>query len=440
MRFPGVYLDGPASSVYHRCTGDLTERDATMGGLSQRVACAAGVGLLLLWGCSEGDGGGNGTDRSGGKQTTTPINGNAGAPPAAGSSPDFNNGAGVMPMQPRMMQPGQGPGVNETTTPDEVKCGGARFTPMIERTIIPGNILLIADKSGSMMQPFPATGTQKGDEARKAIANAIGALKDLVKVGTVFFPETTGCTGGDCSCHVPAFANTPPQIPFTPGPAFLNTWNSAYFPINNGNTPLSEGLQSADKALIDNLPTLTGTTIVVVVTDGAPNCVLDELPVSEKLQILTPLPTKWLGMGVKTYVIGLPGADQPDAVTVLDGVANAGGTMKHIPASDPMTVQTELSKIIGESVMSNFESCTIPLEKKPPDPNDVNLLVTMGGMDLAVDRDLGTSGGWTLNQDATQIVLQGTFCERARMGEYQNITVVFGCVDAPPLPPPPPVM
>jgi hypothetical protein len=82
----------------------------------------------------------------------------------------------------------------------------------------------------------------------------------------------------------------------------------------------------------------------------------------------------------------------------------------------------------------------IPLEKQPPVPDDVNLVVTMNGMELAVDRDLGTSGGWTLNPDLTHIVLQGTFCERARMGEYENITVVFGCVDVPPLEPPPPVM
>jgi hypothetical protein len=129
-----------------------------------------------------------------------------------------------------------------------------------------------------------------------------------------------------------------------------------------------------------------------------------------------------------------------DAVTVLDSVANAGGTTKHIPATDPATVQAELAKIIGESVTSNFESCMIPLDKKPPKPDDVNLLVTQNGMELSVDRDLGSAGGWVMTADQTHIVLQGTLCERARMGEYENITVVFGCVDVPKLPPPPPVM
>ena len=413
-----------------------------MRSLRKPAVHAAWAWLVLVTGCGGADNGGKDDhrfDAPSAAGSRAPVGGGNGAAANAGSGgADFGNGNGGMMMtRPPLAKDA---GVNETTEPDDVKCGGAKFTPKIEKTIVPGNILLVADKSGSMEQPFPATGVQKGEAARTAIANAIDGLKDMVKVGTVFFPDPTGCSGGDCSCNVPAFANTPPQIPFTAGPAFLTAWNTAYFPINNGNTPLSEGLQSADKALTDNLPTLTGTTVVVVVTDGAPNCVLDDMPINDQVTTLTPLPTKWLGMGVKTYVIGLPGADDMDAVTVLDSVALAGGTTKHIPASDPMTVQTELAKIIGESVTSNFESCMIPLDKVPPVPEDVNLVVTMNGMELAVDRDLGTSGGWTLNPDLTHIVLQGTFCERARMGEYENITVVFGCVDVPPLPPPPPVM
>jgi hypothetical protein len=410
--------------------------------LRKPVVHATWAWLVLVIGCGGGDGDvkgdGDRGNQPGAAGNRAPIVGGSTASPGSAGMEDFGNDKGMM-MTPRPMQM-KDAGVNETTNPDDVKCGGAKFTPMIEKTIVPGNILLVADKSGSMEQPFPATGAQKGEAARTAIAAAIDGLKDMVKVGTVFFPDPTGCTNGDCSCNVPPFANTPPQIPFTAGPAFLTTWNTSYFPINNGNTPLSEGLQSADLALTNNLPTLTGTTIVVVVTDGEPNCALDDMAINDKVATLTPLPMKWLGMGVKTYVIGLPGADDMDAITVLDSVALAGGTTKHIPASDPMTVQTELAKIIGESVSSNFESCMIPLEKKPPVPEDVNLVVTMNGMELAVDRDLGASGGWTLNPDQTHIVLQGTFCERARMGEYQNITVVFGCVDVPPLPPPPPVM
>jgi len=99
-----------------------------------------------------------------------------------------------------------------------------------------------------------------------------------------------------------------------------------------------------------------------------------------------------------------------------------------------------LSKIIGESVSSNFENCMIPLTKQPPNLDDVNLLVTMGGMQFSVERDLGVSGGWTLDQNAENVILQGQFCDLAKAGEYEGITVIFGCIEVPPLPPPPPPM
>jgi hypothetical protein len=228
-----------------------------MMGLRKPVVVAAWAWLVLVSACGGADGGGGNGDSRGDQPSLAgsraPTIPGSGAGSGAAGAPDFGNGSEMMTMTraPNMMYDA---GVNTTTNPDEVKCGGAKFTPMIEKTVVPGNILLVADKSGSMDDPFPATGVQKGQEARTAIANAIDSLKDMVKVGAVFFPDPTGCTAGgdECSCHVPAFASTPPQIAFTPGPAFLTTWNTAYFPINNGNTPLSEGLQAADKALADN--------------------------------------------------------------------------------------------------------------------------------------------------------------------------------------------
>jgi hypothetical protein len=60
------------------------------------------------------------------------------------------------------------------------------------------------------------------------------------------------------------------------------------------------------------------------------------------------------------------------------------------------------------------------------------------GTEQAVARDLGTGGGWTLRNNNTEIVLQGELCNQARIGTYDKISVVFGCVDLPPLPPPKP--
>ena len=111
--------------------------------------------------------------------------------------------------------------------------------------------------------------------------------------------------------------------------------------------------------------------------------------------------------------------------------------MQHIPASDPMALETGLATIIGESVSSSI-SCHIGLPEEPPNPDDVHLVVIENGVEQDVGRDLGTGGGWAMSADNTEIVLQGLFCDLAQQGQYEKISVVFGCVELPPLDPPVP--
>jgi hypothetical protein len=68
----------------------------------------------------------------------------------------------------------------------------------------------------------------------------------------------------------------------------------------------------------------------------------------------------------------------------------------------------------------------------------VTLVATQAGVQQAVARDLGAGGGWTIDSAGTQIVLQGLLCDLARQGTYEKLSVVFGCTDPPPLPPPKP--
>ncbi|MFI5309006.1 MAG: hypothetical protein ACHQ53_16745, partial [Polyangiales bacterium] len=135
--------------------------------------------------------------------------------------------------------------------------------------------------------------------------------------------------------------------------------------------------------------------------------------------------------------LGLPGTTG-NGQAVLTSLAVAGGTNTFILPTDQMGLQTELEKIVTSSVMttSAFDSCTIMLPMKPPNPDDVNLVVSEMGVREKVARDLGTGGGWTLDAAATEIVLQGLFCDFAKMGKYEKISVAFGCIDLPPLPPP----
>jgi len=250
---------------------------------------------------------------------------------------------------------------------------------------------------------------------------------------------------------VPAFGSGP-QIDFLPGPDFIAAWNAFWgsAPAVRGSTPTLEALQAAGVALATAGAALQGTTTVVLITDGDPRCGA-ELPnlglfptpqqiddaIAAQVAALIPLPGDWLAQGIQTHVLGLPGPSA-NALPVLDGIALAGGTTQHLSADDPMILQTEIAKIIGESVSTTFDSCSIGLPHEPPDVEDVALVVVESGLKQAVDRDLGTGGGWAITGAGADmsIILQGELCNQARAGAYDKISVVFGCVDLPPLPPP----
>jgi hypothetical protein len=187
-----------------------------------------------------------------------------------------------------------------------------------------------------------------------------------------------------------------------------------------------------------------------LITDGDPRCALNAFDnnfpsveeIASRVTQLSALPAQWLLQSIETNVLGLPGTEAAHAVTVLNGIALAGGTGEHITAADPMLLQDEIATIVGESVTTSFETCSIGLPHEPPDVEEVVLVVVEGGVEQAVDRDLGTGGGWTIVGSGAdmEIILQGELCNQARAGTYKKISVVFGCVDLPPLEPPEPPM
>lgn len=411
------------------------------------------IGALLTSGCNAADAEGNGQRgaNNGGTGGRAGASGMSGAQGGSGGGLNgIDNPMGI----PVDYDSGVVGTDAEVQDPDNQNCGATSVTPMVMKETIPGNVLLVFDRSGSMDEDFPATGRRKWEEARDAVFNALEPLVENVTVGAIFFPHADACGGGGGgSCCVPAFG-TAPQIDFMPGADFLTAWNDFWTnaPGVSGSTPTLEALQVAAQALNDNAGTLTGTTTVVLITDGEPRCAAGEPQggffgggttpelIAQWITQLSTLPAQWVLNGINTHVLGIPGADSAAGIQVLNGVALAGGTSQHISAADPTVLQAELAKIIGESVSTTFNSCSIGLPMEPPDREKVVLAVTEGGVKQSVARDLGTGGGWTLTGegDELQIILQGELCNQARLGTYSEISVVFGCIDLPPLPPPKP--
>jgi hypothetical protein len=225
----------------------------------------------------------------------------------------------------------------------------------------------------------------------------------------------------------------PPQIPIEKGPDFLTAWNGYWAPpvaAKGGGTPTEKGMLAGEAALAT--PPM-GNTVMVLVTDGAPTCGMNEQAPAQRL----------LQKNIKTYVIGLPGSA---GTTVLDNVAIAGGTAPmgctsncYVSPSDPTALQMVFSNIattvVTTTTMTTIKDCSFQLE--PPDsgnPADVHLVVTDTASGSNYEVPQSATNGWTLSADYRTATLTGSICDGAKGGAYSNFNFQYGCVTVPPLP------
>src|SRR5262249_44924715 len=140
-------------------------------------------------------------------------------------------------------------------TPDAMNCGEQNF--MLQR--LPPDLLIVQDKSGSMMDPPSSGGASKWTQMIGALNSALGMpAAQQARGGLVFFPSRIFC-GTSTTPNVPVGPNTQSQIQ-----AALNA-NSP-----GGATPT----QAAERAATQYLLGLSDPNpkFIVLATDGDPNC------------------------------------------------------------------------------------------------------------------------------------------------------------------------
>lgn len=326
-------------------------------------------------------------------------------------------------------------------SPDPDNCGTIKFAPDVEVTRTPGNVVIVFDQSLSMEMDWPGTGMSKLAAAQSALVAAITPLQDEVTVAAVFLPTATCFTPLDEAFQgnaVPAI-DDPSQINFMPGPAFLGAWDSHWAGFVGGQligTPLQEGFDRAEEAIaaarMNMLLAGTGQVAVVAFTDGEPNCVPVPDFTGRPTMEMAPRAADWLTQSIKTYVVGLPGADQ--GAMTLNSIANAGGTMQFISPTDPAALEAKLREVVQETVSTGFNSCSINLDPVPDVPDKLQLIVEDNGALASVPRDFGPDAGWTLD-DQGHVEITGTLCDDAMTGRFASITFEYACPNVPPPPP-----
>jgi hypothetical protein len=328
-------------------------------------------------------------------------------------------------------------------------CGSLRLDTELKKIQKPGNVLVIYDRSGSMDADWG--GTPKYQAAGNAIIAALTPLKDLLTIGGVFFPSVDPmacacnpidplhwipgpqacCLNGVAqSCFVSDIAQMD-QIKFGPAAAYIDSLPMQWRLMMANGTPLQQGVTRGAEALAS--AKLDGPVAVIVMTDGEPNCMTDVNVVTQQVQI-------WKDMGIPTHVIGLPGAQ--DAAAILNTLAMTGGTEKYVDPMNTMELEMKIRDILTSTIRAGFDTCTFKLEKATMVPQKLHLVITEGGKDKDVPRDLsmqpnwGENAGWNINKEGDTVELTGRLCDLAKEGAYESLQFNYGCVDLPPPDPP----
>ena len=173
----------------------------------------------------------------------------------------------------------------------DAACG----TSTVPTIRVPGSLLLVFDRSGSMNNPANGdTGPTKWDLATSAINNALGGVSDDLNLGLMLFPDT----GGD-ECNVTDAAVSVDIAPLSiTRPAISSALSGAS--AGGGNTPIASALRTGWGYLggVGG----RGQKGLILVTDGAETC---ETSPAERDAVLNMAAQQYADNGYLTYAVGL---------------------------------------------------------------------------------------------------------------------------------------
>lgn len=397
-------------------TGDAADPHAAWGGAQDATGGTPGTG---------GYGGGYGHTAPGTADTAGP-DALAPAEDALDSpdAPDLQDTKTVDAPQPPALD--TTPAVEDVTAPDDDLGGGTKDTgngtPLptcgedevtIEKPKAPATVLIVMDRSGSMEG-------DKWEQTKAAIATVLEVHGPYINFGLLLFPPKSG--GG---CVLPGKADV--DFALNNGPVIVDTMQAVG---TGGGTPTGGALQAALQIFNQAQP--PGDRIVVVATDGKPNCAIDcgkcgcafgcdflcfnedQCAEDEVFSAVSSLAAQQ----AKVYVVGIAGSG--GAKSVLNKMAELGGTAlpgdpKYYDTASGADLATALDAIAG-----SVGSCSVPLTIPP---GTAFVILEIDGQKVL--KDPTHTDGWDLLEgDVMQ--LYGSACEAASH-EGSKVEVTYVC-------------
>jgi hypothetical protein len=186
-----------------------------------------------------------------------------------------------------------------------------------------------------------------------------------------------------------------------------------------GGTPTHEGFLAAREVLVDQDPNDGSKRVVILVTDGAPNCLDgdggDGSTTADQTRVTNDIITLHDDDEITIYVVGYD-LDE-DLTTVMNTWADEGGTGSHYAADDTDTLLAQMDTIAADLV-----PCEYTLVDTVVDPTYVRVRI-----DTVSKPYNNLTDGWTLGSDSKTITLNGLACDTLRDGGSHDLKITVEC-------------
>jgi hypothetical protein len=316
-------------------------------------------------------------------------------------------------------------------------CGGERVLLSSARP----SVMLLLDKSGSMVDNAWDHDSDDSTEAvnrwtslHDVTSNLLGTYADTVDFGAVLFPaadaEVLGNAGYDATFQAACRMSDDAEVAVAPGT------REAILAAMPGRDASFEGATPTREAVLNGLNHLesvqaSGPRAMVLVTDGAANCVYDpgtNIGRVYDTELEQTVRSAYEDNGIPTYVVGIDiTAEHPvDGRNLrddLNAVADAGGVARDgderfYNVADQDTLAAALDEI------ARRVECTVALESVPSDPDALVVEIdgdTVPRVDTCTDSD-----GWRYAaDDHSSIELCNAACVSFR--EVQQLDTTNVC-------------
>jgi hypothetical protein len=421
--------------------------------------CLLGGMLTALVACGSNSGDGNGS--KGGASGGSLSAGGTGASTSGGTAASSGGSGNLSSTGGTAATTGGTGGLGECTSFANMpsNCGTNTTGASIKKV----NTLLVVDKSGSMIEQPAGFDQNKWIALSGALRTVITNTQNLMAYGLELFPDRNvpdTCTTNCCQMPNTGFVDVGIPGGVDAITAVLDT------ALPGGGTPTAQALRSALAYFTTGAGSgLVGQKVVILATDGGPNCDAESFPAGCDSALCTNnidgrpagcdasfnccdpaingQPSGCLdedavlaaidalaAASIPTIVLGIPGTEQ--YATLMGKMATHGGmpdrTTSSYYAANAANGVRGLTQTIADITVQLVQKCDLQLDQEPPDPELVSVALDCV-MITKSKGDAGT-GQWTLDSSTfpPTVRLLGDTCTRVETSGVQRLDVLYGCV------------